>query len=222
MRKFVLAGLWMALGLSLASEGLAATRYISDELAVPLRRGPSTSYKILHRGLPSGTKLEVLGEDEQAGFTHVRTQNGTEGWVPTQYLTEQPIARDRLAAANRRIESLEGELKSLRESGQQIRVARSEAEARIEELTDRNQKLEAEIAEIRRASASAIAQYEQNKQLRAANENLSQQVTQLSGQVRQLQRNAMLRWMLAGGGLVLAGLLFGVWLNSRRKRSVWA
>lgn len=222
MRKFVLAGLWLALGLTLASGALAETRYISDELAVPLRRGPSNSYKILHRGLPSGTQLEVLGEDKEAGFTHVRTQNGTEGWVPTQYLTEQPIARDRLASANRRIASLENELKTLRASAQEIRVARSDAEGRIKELTDRNEKLEAELTEIRQASATAIAQYEQNKQLRAANETLSQQVTQLTQQVRQLERNAMLQWLLAGAGLVLLGLILGAWLASRRKRSVWA
>ncbi|HJY42228.1 MAG TPA: TIGR04211 family SH3 domain-containing protein, partial [Steroidobacteraceae bacterium] len=80
----------------------AATVYVSDQLTVPLRRGPSNSHKILHAGLPSGTALEVLGEDTAAGFTQVRTANGTEGWVPTQFLSNEPIARDRLAAANRR------------------------------------------------------------------------------------------------------------------------
>src|SRR5262245_66422391 len=81
----------------------AATMYISDQFTVPLRRGPSNSHKIVNAGLPSGMPLEIISEDKEAGFTEVRTPNGTEGWVPTQYLTEEPIARDRLTVANRRV-----------------------------------------------------------------------------------------------------------------------
>jgi SH3 domain protein len=40
--------------------------------------------------------------------------------------------------------------------------------------------------------------------------------------VHQLERNVMLRWMLAGGGLVLLGLLIGALIKSRPKRSSWA
>jgi hypothetical protein len=32
----------------------------------------------------------------------------------------------------------------------------------------------------------------------------------------------MLKWLLAGGGLVLLGLLIGAWIKSRPKRSSWA
>ena len=42
---------------------------------------PSTAHRILNRGLPSGTPLEVLSIDEASGFAQVRTENGTEGWI---------------------------------------------------------------------------------------------------------------------------------------------
>lgn len=200
----------------------AATVYISDQFSVPLRRGPSNQHRIIHAGLPSGMALEVLSEDSAAGFTQVRTPNGLEGWAPTQYLVNQPIAKDRLAAANRRIESLEAQLKSTRESFQEVRGARSEIESRAGELRKQNEKLQAELAEIRRVSATAIAQYEENKQLKAANESLNTQATQLTERVRQLERNVMLKWLLAGGGLVLLGLILGAWIKSRPKRSTWA
>jgi len=63
---------------------------------------------------------------------------------------------------------------------------------------------------------------EENKQLKASNQSLQQQVTQLSERVHQLERNVMLRWMLAGAGLLLLGLLIGVVVKSRPKRSSWA
>jgi SH3 domain protein len=210
MRKLVL-GLWLV-GLSvLCVPALAATVYVSDQFTVPLRRGPSNSHRILHAGLPSGTALEVLSEDAAAGFTQVRTSNGTEGWIPTQYLSAQPIARDRLAAADRRVAALEAQLKNLRQS-----------DSRANELGKQTEKLQADLAEVRRISATSIANYEENKQLKSSNETLQMQVTQLTERVRQLERSVMLRWMLAGGGLVLLGLLIGAWIKSRPKRSTWA
>jgi SH3 domain protein len=221
MRKLVVA-LALLGSLVTASPSFAETRYISDEMTVPLRRGPSNGHKILHRGLPSGTPLEVLAEDTAAGFTQVRMSNGTEGWLPSQYLSSQPVAKDRLAAATRRIETLEAQLKNTRESFQEQRGARTQVESRAGDLAKQNEKLQADLAEIRRVSATAITQYEENKQLKASNESLQSQVTQLSERVRDLERNVMLRWLLAGGALVLAGLVLGAWIKSRPKRSTWA
>jgi SH3 domain protein len=218
MRKVLLA-LLLVLG---PLSAFAATMYISDQLTVPLRRGPSNGHKIINAALPSGMALEVLGEDSASGFTQVRTPNGTEGWVPTQYLVDQPVAKDRLAVATKRIETLEAQLKSTRENYQDVRGARTEVEGRASDLAKENQKLQAELAEIRRVSATALTQFEENKQLKTDNESLQKQVTQLSEQVRSLERNAVLRWFLAGGGLVLLGLLLGAWIKSRPKRSSWA
>jgi len=200
----------------------AATLYISDALTVPLRRGPTTGHKIINAALPSGTALEVLGEDKANGFTQVRTPNGTEGWVPTQYLTSQPIARDQLAAATKRIQSLEAQLQGVKSDFQETRGARSAAESRNNELDKQTRQLQSELAEIRRVSATSIAQYEENKQLKTQNQELHQQVTQLSSQVDQLERNTQLRWLMGGGALVLLGLSLGAWIKSRPKRSTWA
>ena len=164
----------------------------------------------------------MLGEDKAAGFTQVRTPNGTEGWLPTQYLVGQPVAKDRLAAATKRVEALEAQLKSTRENYQDVRGARSEIESKANELSKENQKLQTELAEIRRVSATAITQFEENKQLKASNASLTTQVTQLTDEVQDLKRNVMLRWLLSGGALVLIGLALGAWIKSRPKRSVWA
>jgi SH3 domain protein len=199
----------------------AATMYISDQFTVPLRRGPSTSHRILHAGLPSGMALEIIGQDQAAGFTEVRTPNGTQGWIETQYLTADPIARERLQIANRRIQTLETELKTVRDNYQQARGTGASAESRSNELSKDLAKAQTELAEIKRVSATSIAHYEENKKLKATNQELQGQVSQLTERVRQLERNATLRWLLAGGGLVLVGLVLGALIKSRPKRSSW-
>jgi SH3 domain protein len=219
MLRKVLLALLMVLG---PMSAFAATMYITDELTVPLRRGPSNGHKIINAALPSGLALEVLGEDNAAGFTQVRTPNGIEGWLPTQFLIGQPVAKDRLAAATKRAETLEAQLKSTRENYQDVRGARSEIEGKASELSKENQKLQTELAEIRRVSATAITQFEENKQLKASNASLTTQVTQLTDEVQDLKRNVMLRWLLSGGALVLIGLMLGAWIKARPKRSTWA
>lgn len=200
----------------------AATMYISDALTVPMRRGPTTGHRIIHAAVPAGTPLEVLGEDSAAGFTQVRMANGTEGWVPTQYLTAEPIARDRLAAATRRIQQLEAEIKSLRSNYQETRGARSSAESRNADLEKQTKQLQAELAEVRRVSATSITQYEENKVLKAENADLKQKTTELSTKVQRLERSELLRFFLFGGALVILGLVIGAVIKSRPKRSTWA
>lgn len=200
----------------------AATLYISDELSVPLRRGPSTGYKILHAGLPSGMALEVISEDQAAGFTQVRTPNGTEGWLETQYLTREPAAKDKLAAATRRAASLEAEMKTLRENFQATRGANAQAESKNADLDKQTRQLQTELAELKRVSATSIAQYEENKQLKIDNQALQTQTTQLTERVKSLEKNMYLRWLMGGGALVLLGLAAGAIIKARPRRSSWA
>jgi SH3 domain protein len=200
----------------------AETMYISDALTVPMRRGPSTSHRIINAAVPAGTPLEVVGEDKAAGFTQVRTANGTDGWVPTQYLTAEPIARDRLAAATRRVQALEAELKSLRENFQETRGARSSAEKANADLDKQTRQLQAELAELKRVSATSISQYEENKVLKVENADLKTKNTDLAARVQRLERSELLRFFLFGGALVIVGLVIGAVIKSRPKRSTWA
>lgn len=215
---------WLAcLALALASmPALAETRYITDELTVPLRRGPSNGHKIIHAGLPSGTPLEIIAADDGSGFTQVRMQNGTEGFLPTQYLVTQPIARDRLAAMTKRMEALNAELTTLRQNMKAEQVARSSAEGSSSDLGKQVRELQNELAEIRRVSANAVAIYEENKALKSDSAQLQATVSEQATQIKTLRSNEVRIWLLIGGGLVVLGLVFGVAIKSRPKsRNGW-
>ncbi len=202
-------------------DAAADTRYISDLMYVPLRSGPSGEHRIIHWGLPSGMTLEVL-EDESAQFTRVRTEDGMEGWIPSQYLVAEPVAADRLARAESEIERLEsllgGDTSIL---AAELEEARQEAR-RNAESAETVFALEAQLEEIRRVSASAIATQEENVRLAEANAALRRGHEDLEARTERLQGEVDMWWMLAGGGLILAGLLLGIWLGSRsRRRSGW-
>jgi SH3 domain protein len=217
MKRNALLRAWLlAIALLVCSIAQAETQYIVDQLTVPLRRGPTNGHKILHAGLPSGTALEVIGNEDN-GYIQVRMPNGTEGWIQTQFLTKEPAARDRVVQLNKRIESLTAELASLRQGVKSEQGARSSAESTSSELAKQVKQLQTELAEIRRVSANSVAMYEENKSLKEQNDQLQLASGQQASEIKSLKSNEVQMWLLIGGGLVVVGLIFGVVIKSRPK-----
>lgn len=74
---------------------------------VNLRTGPSTEYKVITK-LPTGIKLEVLGQD--GGWVRVATPKGTVGWITDDFFTAgQTAAAPAKAASNGAIVARVGE-----------------------------------------------------------------------------------------------------------------
>ena len=211
--------------LAFAIQPLAAVgdvNYISDELNVPLRSGPSTAHRIIHRGLPSGTQLTVLATNEEAGFTQVRTAGGLEGWLTSQYLTKEPIARDKLATVEKRLQSLKAEIDKEREGRASIQAQHKETEANNQTLNAQVEALSKELAELKLISADPIQEHALNVELTQQNTLLVGQVEELSSKARQLERNVQLQWLLYGGALVLIGLILGVVLKARPRQTTYS
>ena len=90
--------------LLLAGAAGAETAWVSDQFEITLRSGPSTSNAI-ERMLNSGTRLEILETDPESGYSRVRTSGGTEGYVLTRYLMNEPAAREQLASLTNQLTS---------------------------------------------------------------------------------------------------------------------
>ena len=196
--------------------------WISDEFTVPVRSGPSDGHRIVHRGLPSGTELEVLGVDNAAEYTHVRTAAGVEGWISSQYLVKQPIAQVQLVAANNRIQALERQLAQRGEALTELKSTSSEAASTGDRLAAQVAKLEAELADVKQVSASALEEHARVQELTGLNARLRAEVDDLTEESQRLESNTEQRWLLIGGVLVLGGMLAGVAIKARPRRSGWS
>jgi SH3 domain protein len=91
--------------LSVPLQAWAESRYVTDKFEVTMRSGQGTSHKIL-KTLASGSRLELVEEDVENGYTLVRTSDGVEGWVLSRYLINNPVARDQLVRAQAKIKEL--------------------------------------------------------------------------------------------------------------------
>lgn len=200
----------------------AQTVWISDEFTVPMRSGPSNEHRIVHRGLPSGTELEVLGADTAAQYTRVRTAGGLEGWIDTQYIARAPIARVQLEVANNRIQSLERQLAQRGEALTELKSTSSEATSNGDRLAAQVAQLEAELADVKQVSAGALEEHGRNQELASLNARLRAEVDDLTEESQRLESNTEQRWLLIGGALVLGGLVAGVVIKARPRRSGWS
>ncbi len=213
----------MLIALLLAGAAPAAmteTRYVSDELVITFRSQPSNRAEIL-RNLTTGTPVEIIEEPANGEWVLVSLRDGRKGWVRAQYLMREPVARDRLAAANRDVERLTQTNADLREQLEAASAGRSSAEQENSTLNASVSQLQQELGEIKRVSASALETADENARLKELNARLRAELDEMVAERDQLSDNAQQRWLLIGGGLVLAGLVLGVLLKARPRRSAW-
>lgn len=213
----------ICLWLALPSAAQAATAYIVDEVRVPLRETPCGNCRIVHRGLKSGTRMEV--SESRDGWSRVTTAGGLEGWLPSQYLIDRPIARDRLDALSREVETLRGENDTLRGRATALGEEAEQLRGEIQSLTATKETLGSELDEIRDLSGDTLQLHAQNQELLKHNKILQSEVDVLQARLEQLERNELQRWFFYGGLLVALGALLSALLPrlkpKRRGYSEW-
>jgi SH3 domain protein len=213
---------WLILVI-LGATAHAQTRYVSDRTIVELRRGPSTEYLIL-RNLQAGEEVQVLEQNSESGYSRVRVvDGGAEGWILTRFLTAEPIARDRLVAAERSLAAARERVSALEEQVGALTRDLANTKADLEQARAAHGTASKELADIRTAAANVV-------QLREENASVQERLVQRDREVENLRAdNALLsgrskqNWFLIGAGVLFGGMILGLVLPSlrRKRRSDW-
>lgn len=200
---------------------MAESIYVSDHLVITIRSGKGTQYQII-KTAPSGTELEVLEETDE-GYTYIRTPDGIEGWVRTQYLTKEPIAKVRLEKAEARLAKLTDQNGKLRAEVQTLRKETSTLSAENQSLSGSSKSLDEELNRLKEVAARPIQLDNENRKLQQANVSLEKEL-QLLGQENQVLKDRSQReWFVAGALVLLGGLIIGLVIPKIRwkKTSNW-
>jgi SH3 domain protein len=215
---------WLGL-LLLAFELLAQaqTRYVTDRTIVELRRGPSTEYLIL-RNLEAGERVEVLEQNEAEGYSRVRVADqGTEGWILTRFLTAEPIARDRLAVAERNLATARERVTTLETQAADLSRDLAATRTDLEQTRTTHAAVSRELTEIRTASANVVEIRDQNTRLQQRLVQRDREVEELTAENARLAARSNQNWFVVGAAVLLGGIVIGLVAPSlrRKRRSDW-
>jgi len=201
------------------------TRYITDELHVPMRSGKGNEFRILDRGLPSGTQLALLEDAPDEGWARVRTPDGKEGWVRRQYLVSEPVAEIKLKKAQADLahfEKMEGNLGgAVRDLEAKNHKLESELSASKEEAAQ----LQKDLKELKALSSDTVALNERHQKLLHQHELLKQKQMMAEAEIQRLSGSETQRWYMYGALSVGLGAILAMLaplVRPRRRRSEWA
>ena len=214
---------WFCLFLlaALSAPALAATAWVDDEIYVPVRSGAGSGYRIVHRGLKSGTQVEFLGEE--GDWAHIRYQ-GTEGYIGKQYISRSPTAGIRLQRISQQNEQLESKVSELQEQLDQAQRERDSLRGENEELQGSLSSRGQELDKLRDVAADPIRLDQANRRLNEELSMLRSDLDQLKAENTMLRSDNTSRKWITGVGILLLGAIAGLLLKSKsgRRRSTWA
>jgi SH3 domain protein len=198
-----------------------STQYVTDHIVITMRKGQGAEFQIL-RTLSSGTPLAVVESIKKSGYSRVRTKDGLEGWVLTQYLSDKPASKDLLDATEQKLAKLEAENKQLKEKASKLLVKNQQLEAEWNSLVGED----GQVVEASNQKDFGLQHTANNNHSNFVNTKalvVKRQIDMLRQENQALKDRSNKDWFLLGASIFFAGLLAGIVLPMLRnsKKSSW-
>ncbi len=221
-------------GIVVSQYCLAETRYVTDTLLLTLREGPGEHFPV-EKVLKSNDPVTVI--EERNDYLKVRTKDGSAGWVEKKYIVDEipkPVVIENL---EKKIATLESRIQALLEQNKTLESRYNELqktlsgrikalESQLEAARSEKEKAIETAGEIQKAhdalvknSRNVLEIQAENQDLAKKNKDLSSRITEMESRVDNQLKTGMIKWFMAGVGVLLAGWLMGKSLVSKKRRS---
>ena len=218
MKKISLLGCTLSmLTLSLISTpGIAADKYVSDVIYIPVRSEKNPQSSILQQGLASGTKLNFIREETGTDnnlWSLVTTPDGTEGWVRSQNVTDKPTAALQLAA-----------LSNSSRDALALQTENAQLKEQLAKIQQEHQQLLTDTEDMRQAATTAFNLEEEHQRMLKENQLLQTHADVLTAENEKFKSTDRFNNWLYGGGLVFGGVFLSFILQAfgrRKRKSEW-
>ena len=201
-------------------------RYITDEILVPVRSGAGGEYRIVNKGLPSGTPITLFSLSEDGVWAEVETRGGTRGWLRAQYIQAELPTKILLEQAEARYRELEADREKLLSMLDDTQSEAYAADGELAELRERLATTDAELLEIRRISGAAIELDERNQSLARELENKRSEAELLKLENVRLKERIDSNMIIDGALAVLLGVIIAALaprlMPKRRRNDGWS
>lgn len=200
--------------LSTTTLAFAKTKYISDELVVTVRTGQGNHTPII-KTIKSGERIEIL-EETDTGYSRIKTADGTEGWIRTQFVADEPTAAQKLAKVQEKLAQLEAANQTLKKENKDLRTESAKTEESLNKLQGEFSNSQKELAHLGKVAANPIMLDKENKELREKFTSMSHELEMLRNEHQVVKDRSRQNWFMAGAGVIILGMAIGLLLPKLR------
>lgn len=207
--------------LLISSVAAAKVQYVSDELVINMRSGKGNSFKII-KIVKSGTPLTVLEKD--AGYVRAKTPQGVEGWVLSRFLINTPVAKSLLAKAQQDVAQMKEKFDSMSTELSAVKSERDTLSTSENSLLSNKEKLNVELAKLKKIAARPMQLEAENDQLRNDLVKIEAENRLMKQEYQTLEDNSDQEWFMTGAGVLFGGMILGLIfpkLRSGQKKANW-
>lgn len=202
------------------------TVYVNDKLFVPIRTGAGGDYRIIHKGIPSGTAITQFQLSEDGDWAEIETRGGTRGWMRAQFLQPEPPAIVLLKQLEQELAEVEADRDRMRASLSATASDAYEAGDAAKALQTELATVKAQLAEVTRVSGAALELDAQNRALATELETQRSESDLLRLENLRLQERVDNNQMIDGAIAMLLGVIVAIvaprLLPRRRRSDGWA
>lgn len=194
----------------------AETLYVTDNVKLTLRSGPSMEYKIL-AVIESGEQLEMLKSGDE--WSYVKFGDDKEGYVLTRYLTPDPTHNVKLSQLETRHKELTQQAAALLEENTLLKNENQSLNSIAETNAKELKKLHEDYEKLKAESAEFLTLKSKYETAAAELAQQTQKADKLESEMGNLAMSQYIRWFLAGSGVLVAGFFIGYSARRQRRRS---
>jgi len=205
-----------------AQDDAGQSVWVSDEFEITMRRGQGNRQAII-RMLASGTRLELLEKNDEAGYSLVRTGGGAEGWVLNRYLLRQPPARVTMPGLQAKLIQIEAQRTQLARELRELTAERGALQRKLQQSVASSDDVHQELDRVRELSNNVIQIDIDNVQLRQSLGETQAELEKARDENRRLASRSDREWFVIGALVVIFGILVGLILPRIRwrRKSSW-
>ncbi len=209
MKRFFLQGIVILL---LSCPALAKELYVSDTLKTSLRIAPGFNSKVV-RMVQSGSKITVL--EIQDDWSRVRLPDGTEGFMMTQALSEDPPKNAQLKSLQIKFQELSKQFEAMKADYDATKKMNESLKTSLAASGKGGPELERQYNRLKSNSDSYLKIKDEYAGMQEVLSQKDQELDRLNGVVAQKH----IYWFLGGAGVLLVGILLGYTLKKKRRHS---
>lgn len=203
---------------------LAQTRYVTDEISVPLRKGKGTEFKIVHKGLTSDTEVTLIRFDRASGWSQVKTEDGTTGWMPARFLVKEPTAGVLLSQSQESMTTLTQKNTGINEENRLLKEQIQQLQTQLSTVTGQAKEAKATLAYNEKVHSESLQIQKHRDQLLKNSLEKDTALSQLESEVDRLRKSERNQFFLYGVLAILLGAFLNILLprlKQQKRHSEW-